>query len=804
MAIEILSPEIRNLKIRDPRSDFYCIGMCAYFMLTGSKPERKWILPSKVRPDIHPGWDLFISHCLEPKPADRFPHYRSFIRDLNHLEDLTGSPRREEGRLLRIIKQVPLPMGIERAVGPRGLLLLRLGLLGLVGVLAVGTASLLFQIIFADFDVPEAERKVLQVPDPGQANLIVYVDPPNALVVVRGPENGRFLVQRGSLMLRGRAGRYLLEVTSPGRKTERREVVLDGSRVIHERIRLSHAFTTLTVEGAVGTDVYVQSTPELALHLGTIESDEGLVVSDRLLSGEYVLQGRHPAFQTATSEPFRLADSATRITLVQTPRPTELRIFSEPAGAVVLVAGKRVGLTPLQVEGLESGTALEILVEKDGFRPVSGTITFNKGESRLFDAGILQPRVGWLNYGLAALPDGSPPAEAFALAVDGQPFDLVSGRDLQLPEGEHTLRLEHPDYFPLDVQFVITDAARTELTLQPEPRPVRIQPRLPGSATARFRINDRMVAVQDDGALLVPPHEPVRVEAIIENHHNVIQWFEGAPNARIDWAIPLKRLSGPVRGEAYGMPYFEISLVWIEPARFTMGSPVEEFRRLPNEDNLTTVRLDYDFWIGAHEVTQSTFQLLMGGNPSGFEGESLPVDSVSWLAANEFCRRLTEFERQAGRLPEGYVYRLPTEAEWELTARAGTTTPFSFGTEADPSKGNFHGIYSAGESTGRATAERYGTLPVGSFAPNAWGLHDVHGNVAEWVLDRYWDRHPGGAVSNPYNVQRGRGHGLRGGSWRDSADRVRSAARDSAAPATSRNSIGFRIALGPDTYPPAP
>jgi formylglycine-generating enzyme required for sulfatase activity len=86
---------------------------------------------------------------------------------------------------------------------------------------------------------------------------------------------------------------------------------------------------------------------------------------------------------------------------------------------------------------------------------------------------------------------------------------------------------------------------------------------------------------------------------------------------------------------------------------------------------------------------------------------------------------------------------------------------------------------------------------VGSFEPNPWGLYDVHGNVAEWVLDRFWDRHPGGAVVDPYNNERGRGFVLRGGSWRDSADRVRSAAREGAPRQSARNSIGFRIVLAP-------
>ena len=229
-----------------------------------------------------------------------------------------------------------------------------------------------------------------------------------------------------------------------------------------------------------------------------------------------------------------------------------------------------------------------------------------------------------------------------------------------------------------------------------------------------------------------------------------------------------------------------------------MGSPLEEFRRIQNEDDLTSVEIGYGFWVAQFEVTQAVYKRIVGGNPSEFKGDDRPVDSVSWEDAARFCRLLTEREAREGRLPEGYSYRLPTEAEWEYVARGGTETPFSFGVEANPSLGNFQGSYAAGKMEGESADDRYGTVPVGSFSPNPFRLYDVHGNVAEWVYDRFWDRLPGGSVTNPVNVESGRGYAVRGGSWRDSADRVRSAAREGAPGSTVRNSLGFRVVLGPD------
>jgi formylglycine-generating enzyme required for sulfatase activity len=239
-------------------------------------------------------------------------------------------------------------------------------------------------------------------------------------------------------------------------------------------------------------------------------------------------------------------------------------------------------------------------------------------------------------------------------------------------------------------------------------------------------------------------------------------------------------------------------MVWLPSGQFTMGSPLSEFMRLPNEDSKTQVTLTSGFWVAAREVTQDLYFRVMGDRPSSFEGDRLPVESISWADANEFCRRLNAFEANAGRLPAGYAYRLPTEAEWEYAARGGTDTPFSFGSTADPDDGNFHSTYEDGKLGGKSEDERYGTMEVGSFEANAFGLYDVHGNVAEWTLDRFWDRLPGGTVADPVNVDSGRGHAIRGGSWRDSADRVRSPARQGVPGRTKRNSIGFRIALAPE------
>jgi formylglycine-generating enzyme required for sulfatase activity len=176
---------------------------------------------------------------------------------------------------------------------------------------------------------------------------------------------------------------------------------------------------------------------------------------------------------------------------------------------------------------------------------------------------------------------------------------------------------------------------------------------------------------------------------------------------------------------------------------------------------------------------------------------------VSWTKAVEFTRRLTEREAAAKRLPAGYEFRLPTEAEWEYLARANTTTAFWFGDHADPTNANFNGSYPPGTGSELIAANSVsGTKPVGQYKQNPWGLYDVYGNVAQWVLDPYKSRLPGGAITAPatgagdLNAKRF----FRGGGWRDNASESRSASRprdDGVPPDTATDNIGLRVILAP-------
>jgi uncharacterized delta-60 repeat protein len=246
--------------------------------------------------------------------------------------------------------------------------------------------------------------------------------------------------------------------------------------------------------------------------------------------------------------------------------------------------------------------------------------------------------------------------------------------------------------------------------------------------------------------------------------------------------------------------------VWIPPGTFLMGSPDTELERDADE-SWHTVTLPTGFFMGQHEVTQREYLAVMGNNPSRFNDDlNLPVERVSWHDAIEYCARLTASEREAGQLPDGWVYRLPTESEWEYACRAGTATPFHYGEELRSGMANFDGRneYVAGSGTvdnsGATWLER--TTPVGSFEPNAFGLYDMHGNVWEWCFDWYGE-YPHGEAIDPVRWKPSfHGRVQRGGSWFNEAWVCRSAYRYAWAPGNSAHTVGFRVVAGAPLVPP--
>jgi hypothetical protein len=192
------------------------------------------------------------------------------------------------------------------------------------------------------------------------------------------------------------------------------------------------------------------------------------------------------------------------------------------------------------------------------------------------------------------------------------------------------------------------------------------------------------------------------------------------------------------------------------------------------------------------ELTQSQWQQVMQSTPwkrkrSFRKGVGYPATNISHDAAMQFCQRLTEAERRDGRLPQGWKFALPTEAQWEYACRAGTNTQFSFG--ADESELGAYAWYDKNTSN----VGKYHTHQVAQKKANPWGLFDMHGNADEWCRDWRNPRLPGG--TDPEVTGAGRGRVLRGGNWIDSARRCRCARRDGARPQAEQGTASLRVAL---------
>jgi formylglycine-generating enzyme required for sulfatase activity len=197
-----------------------------------------------------------------------------------------------------------------------------------------------------------------------------------------------------------------------------------------------------------------------------------------------------------------------------------------------------------------------------------------------------------------------------------------------------------------------------------------------------------------------------------------------------------------------------------------------------DEKPVHRVRISKGFWMGKHEVTQELWEQVMGQNPSGFRGGRNPVDSVSWRDCQIFMGALN------GMVP-GSGFRLPTEAEWEYACRAGTTNAFYTG-NADSDADDI--AWHSGNSGGT-------THPVGQKQANAWGLHDISGNVGEWCSDFWDDVYPSGLVLDPMGPSSGTGRILRGGSWNVSTVSCRSANRFNVGPSEVGRDAGLRVVV---------
>jgi len=794
--VDTLSPEVRAGGAPDARSDLYSLGLCGYFLLTGHKPGLPPLPPSEYSAGIPNGWDRALLRCLEIEPARRPPTAAALRTELERIGDQVGV---HDGTTLdRLLTSVPVPRVIQRRLEPGKLRLLRLAVMGVFAVVVMAGAVGSIWVLFSA-DGGAREATVVKSVEGRAPQLQLRIKPERARVVFKIGD--AYSTVDGTMDLNMPPGEYEFSVEAPNHKPERLSAKVDRSTQTLE-VTLEPLWAWLEVKAPAGTRIVAVSERGVETEAGVVPESGQLSARNTVFIGTYTLRAERENYRPAEQPGVKLVQGkALSVEFQLEPLPASVVVRTEPAGARVFLNGREMGRSPLTVPDLPVNRDLRLDVILDRYRPFVEVMKLGAGEARVFDLGELTRKTGAIAVELGF--EGIAGAAATALRRNavirvGEREVAAEARTIErIDEGEQILEVVHPDYqtYREVVDVVDQETIRRMVTLAPRPGLVTVvaTPAVPVALFAGGR-----EVPGENGVFAVQPGVDLALELRVPEYLVAKRTMTIRPNDRQTWTVALVPIPSPEDGKPWVVPYVGTQMVAIPAGEFVMGSPPPEAERLPEEGPQTRVRLSRSFWIGAYEVTQSEFEAVMGRNPSSYVAPDRPVENVTWADAMAFATRINERERRGGRLPAGFEYRLPTEAEWEYAARAGAATPFHWGDRADAVHGNFKGRYPRDFTSGVTSGdERYGTLPVGQFAPNAWGLYDTHGNVREWAWDRYNGRLPGGVVTDYAGPTSGDARSVRGGGWEDFAHRCRMAARERRSPSNAGPSVGFRLALAP-------
>jgi formylglycine-generating enzyme required for sulfatase activity len=423
-----------------------------------------------------------------------------------------------------------------------------------------------------------------------------------------------------------------------------------------------------------------------------------------------------------------------------------LTVRTQPEQATVYVNGVSEGIAPVKIENLDPGT-ITLEARKSGYlsQKEKARIRANRRTEVLL---ILDPE---------PVPPGRlfvrpSPADARIRILNVAPR---YSEGMELRDGRYHIEVSHKD-FKTKTRWVNLRSGE-DLVVEFELEKVIHEP-APPKEVVKEKIVIKEVRVE------VPVEVPVKVPV----------------------SAAAQQPAEPTLGLSWQEPITGMEFIWIKGGCFNMGSPTSEDGR-DSDEQLHEVCLD-GFYLGINEVTQGQWLKVMAKNPSKFKGDNnLPVEQVSWAKVQKFLQKLSS---------EKYTFQLPTEAEWEYAARAGTETPFFYGNSITSEQVNFDGNHPYGDSPAGDYPRK--TTPVGSYPANAWGLYDMHGNVWEWVRDWYGEdyyessprENPTGAASSWYRV-------IRGGGWYSYGKGCRSANRDWNSANEHAANLGFRVRLLP-------
>lgn len=487
-----------------------------------------------------------------------------------------------------------------------------------------------------------------------------------------------------------------------------------------------------------------------------------------LAPGTYDLTLRHPLYETVELAQQEFASGISTLvehTLVQA--TGGLRILTSPPGAWIEFAGERLAeVTPTTLEGLPAGP-IELFLGAEGYRQAVVQADVPRGSAGTLDF-TLEPSISYGTLTLVLTPEDA------AVVLPDVELDYSPG--MQLPEGAHRIEVSAAEYLPDARTVEVIGDVRLPIELVALLQPFTIAV-TPVAAAVRFT---------DGGdyspGMLLPPGE-YEVEAMLAGYETgraTLDHGGGPTEFALSLAPGIGEFADSLASGGAGP-----AMVLVPSGEFRMGCAAALDCR-DNEGPEHTVVLGAPFALSKHEVTFAQYGRFTEatGNPPprrprGWQGDDLPVVNVSWEDAAAYAEWLSA---ETGRL-----YRLPSEAEWEYAAAAGAQTSYSWGDAIGVERANCNGCGSQWDNQRPA--------PVASFAANPWGLHDLHGNVEEWVQDCRNDDHLGapanGAARTDGDCAR---RILRGGSWASSPAAIRATAREWDNTATRTTSTGFRLA----------
>jgi len=598
-----------------------------------------------------------------------------------------------------------------------------------------------------------------------------------------------------------RKGNYTVNVRKKGYFDTHQSFVVgdEPSMTLELRMRKKPGRLVVQVEPPVDAIVTVNNSQVGKAPLGPVELEPGehtiKVESDRFLP-----------FSGVVTIPGLDLDEHYSVQLV--PRWANVRVESEPPGAKILAGDMQVGVTPATVELLEG--AHEVTLSKDGYSAWDGTVVAEPNVAQDLPMIVLQPADARL--AVNTIPRGA------NVTVNGR-YRGQSPITLSLsPDVDYQIGLSKAGYGVTRRNLRLESNASESIT-------VDLSARL-GTVTVVVRPEDATVYV--DGRARGKGKTTVRLSSaphsIEVRRPGYVSWKRtvtprpGYPQTlsaglRSEQAIADERVAKTLKSPAGH------TLRRVEPATFTMGASRAEVGRRANEV-IVPVTITHPFLISVHEVTNKEFAEFRANHDSGasehpsLAADGNPVANVGWDDIVQYCNWLSqregrtpaykhEFGKWVAVYPLSDGYRLPTEAEWVLAIRYSgqrQASKFSWGTKWPPPKGSGNYADKSALELVPSILPAYddgyaSTAPVGSFSPNALGIYDGGGNVAEWVNDLYTVPTPGitTPVVDPTGPERGTSHVIRGSSWRHpGASELRLSYRDFGS--KPRSDVGFRVA----------